>query len=178
MYSSTSPTTFWNGKQHKFADLTGSDKSEFVVPNPAGGNLFDFFVDYISATTLTSVGGHTVSSGYASLGPNGVDGAWGTQTAPRTALLGWTTTFDDNRNGYFVGGTQVVSPGAPNLLTDAPAPVNSNDETAGAAAPFTAWNYGDGYTVYLDKATIDAAYPGGFSNANWSAPFQHNSPAK
>src|SRR5262249_21033867 len=75
MYSSTSPTTFWNGKQHKFGDLTGSDKSEFVVPNPAGGNLFDFFVDYLSATTLTSVGGHPVVSGYASLGPNGGDGS-------------------------------------------------------------------------------------------------------
>jgi hypothetical protein len=184
MYSSSSPTTFWNGQQHKFSDLTGSDKAEFVVPNPAGGNLFDFFVDYISQTSTTSQGGHPVVSGYASLGPYGGDGSWGTQTAAKTALLGWTTTFDDDLNatGYCSGGT---CPGGA-LFSNAPAPVSTTDETQGAAAPFTAWNYVDGYTVYLDKATVDAAYasvPGGFdpsgsTNANWSVPFQHNSPAK
>jgi hypothetical protein len=172
MYTATSPTPFWGGRQHKFADLTGSDKAEFLITN-GSTTLFDFFIDYFSAKSGTA-------SGYGSLGPFGGDGscttAVGGCTTSNTNILGWTTSLDDNFNttGFFSGGSQVVGTNIANLLTTAPPPANTSDETAGAAAPFAAWNYVNSYTVYIKASAL----PGNFNASMWSVPFMHNSPAK
>src|SRR5262249_30234232 len=98
----------------------------------------------------------------------------------------WTTTFDDNFNAGYATSTY-CNPSCPSsLFLNAPTPVSNTDETQGAQSPFQNWNYNDGYTIYLDKATVDIAYagvsggffPAGSTNANWTAPFQHNSPSK
>jgi hypothetical protein len=163
-YSTSNPTAFWGQSQHKFQDLTGSDKAEFLIKD-GSTTLFDFAIDYISAKSGTP-------SGYASLGPFGGDGQF--STGDQSAILGWTTSLDDDLNatGYCTAGN--CTTGSVNLLTDSPPPVSLSDETQGAAAPFTKWNYVDSYTVYI-KAT---ALPAGFSNSNWSIPLAHNSPAK
>ena len=55
---------------HKFADLTGSDKAEFIFKDKNGKVVLDFFIDYITLNTA----GIVTPSGYSSLGAFDGDG--------------------------------------------------------------------------------------------------------
>ena len=78
-----------SGKDHKFGDLKGSDKAQFTITDGAGDVVFDFTLDYISESS-------EASSGYASLGVSGKDGAVHTGSDP--SLLAWGTSLDYNLN--------------------------------------------------------------------------------
>ena len=54
-------------KDHKFGDLTGSDKAQFVFYNADGTKVLDVIVDYLSSSA-------TYPSGYGTLGVSGGEG--------------------------------------------------------------------------------------------------------
>ena len=143
--------------QHKFSDLTGSDKCEFQFTDGTGKTVLDFFSDYISqaASSLTPTGAVTYPSGYGSLGPNGGDGKMVTGAASN--VLFWTSTLADSLNSGLNGG--FPSP----YLVNSPTPESN----------FPNWDYVDGYTVIVSKNAFGAAGFGGVT-----VPQQHNSPAK
>jgi hypothetical protein len=146
----------WGTKGHTFGNLTGSDKAEFLIKNGAGQTVLDFFSDYISATALSSVGGQTVTSGYASLGPFGGDGSW--VSGDQSKLLAWDTTFSDDLN-------QLCAPPAGPWTTDSPTSPN--------APECPAWNFVDGYQVTISNSVFGASGIGSVT-----VPFLHNSPSK
>jgi hypothetical protein len=124
----------WAGKTHKFSDLTGSDKAEFVISDAGGGTLFDFTLDYLSAKSGTP-------SGYGSLGPFGGDGSF--KTGNQAAIVSWTTSLDDNLN--------VLNGGACSSFI-----VDSPPSPADTGCP--GWNFQNVYQVTIQNSALPAGY--------------------
>jgi hypothetical protein len=191
----------WGTGGHKFSDLTGSDHSGYMVVNPSGTTVLDFFIDYISQTTVSA----SAPSGYASLGPFGGDGHVNTGTLT-AADLTWDTSLarDLNQLGYFVNGTQTAATlngtNGTNLLQNSPA---TQDTTSNYALQtpnpwsgtttypengrtVSGWDFHDTYFVTLKAAKLVAiGAENGTThqlNPGWTigpdAAGLHNSPAK
>jgi hypothetical protein len=111
---------------HKFGDLVGSDKAEFIFKNASGNVVLDFLCDYISGP------GYPTPSGYKCLGATGGDGSMVSGNA--AWIKNATTSLDDNLNkwGYV-------------LLVNSPA-------VGDPAYPH--WNNINSYTVTIDKAAF------------------------
>ena len=120
---------------HKFRDLVGSDKAEFRFTDSSGRVVLDFYLDYISQSSL-------YPSGYGTLGVSGGDGKMLTGNA--ASVLAVHTTLSDSLN---------QSPAFYGYTVDSPAP----------EAAFPTWDYVDGYTVEVSKAAFGAAGFGGVS---------------
>jgi hypothetical protein len=145
--------TGWPGG-HKFGDLVGSDKAEFVFTNSAGVKVLDFYVDYISASSA-------FPSGYGSLGVSGGEGAM--LSGSSTYVLSATTSLTTNLlQSQFQTGFLVNSPTetAPNSSVSTPA----------------GWDYNNSYTVVISKAAFGGNVMTGLGTV--TVPFQHNSPGK
>jgi hypothetical protein len=78
-----------SGKNHNFNDLKGSDKARFAITDGAENVVFDFTLDYISASD-------GAPSGYASLGVTAGDGD--VHAGSTASLLAWGTSLDYNFN--------------------------------------------------------------------------------
>jgi hypothetical protein len=194
----------WGGGGHKFNDLVGSDHSGYEVVNPSGTVVLDFFVDYVSKTTVSNA----VPSGYASLGPFGGDGKVNVGSLTPSDV-GWDSSLaeDLNASGYFsdVGGVATQSPATlngtngANLLLSSPPTVDTvSDYTLKTPNPWTGtwvdaagktwtgWDFHDTYYVTLRASklvAIGAEDPTTHQlNPGWSikpdAAGLHNSPAK
>jgi hypothetical protein len=153
VYGTPAPADGWS--QHKFGDLTGSDKCEFRFTDSTGKVVLDFYSDYISATTSNAM----FPSGYASLGPNGGDGS--IITGAKSNVLFYTSTLADNLNSGLNSSNGIAFPSP--YLVNSPTPESAHPD----------WDYVDGYTVIVSKNAFGAAGYGGVT-----VPFQHNSPAK
>lgn len=156
---------------HKFSDLTGSDKAEFIFTDGSGAKKLDFYLDYISATTVGSP-----VSGYASLGPTGGDGSCVMPTSNCAAnLASWNTSLARNLNerGFCtkVSGVTTCTVGGVNLLVNSP-PV-SPAGTYNTSASFVTWDFTDTFEVVVKKTAFGAA---GFGTVRVGV--IHNSPAK
>jgi hypothetical protein len=147
VYGAPAPADGWSG--HTFGNLTGSDKAEFRFTDGSGKVVLDFYLDYVTATTVSPA----FPSGYASLGPNGGDGSM--ITGAKSNVLSYTSTLADSLNH---------TPPFPSLYT-----VNSPTPEAS----FPTWDYVDGYTVVVSKYAFGSAGFGGVT-----IPYVHNSPAK
>ena len=156
----------WGGVTHKFSELVGSDKAQFIFRNAAGATVLDFLLDYITATTGTS-------SGYASLGPDGGDGSW--TSGARSYLLSWNTSLARNLNdtGYCTGG--ICSCGTvTNLLVDSPKTVSNTSYELLEPAACGRWNFVNSYEMVVDGAAF-----GGVANfGSVSVGTVHDSPPK
>ena len=156
----------WGGPNgHKFSNLTGSDKANFVVNNAAGQKVLDFTVDYLTCGAAIQT-----PSQCASLGVSGGDG--GIQTGNANLIVSATTSLAENLNklGFCNNGNCTV--GNVDLKVDSPPTAAPDDYTLPAGSPFTGWNFANRYVVEVSK---DAA-PGGFGEV--TVPLVHNSPAK
>jgi hypothetical protein len=138
----------WATKTHKFSDLTGSDKAEFVFKNGNGQVVNDFFLDYLSAKTGTP-------SGYGSLGVAGGDGSLLTGPPP----VSWTTSMDDNMN-------IVCPPPAGPWTTNSPSSPGPDPACPG-------WEFRSIYKVTVSNSIFG---PSGFGSV--AVPSLHNSPSK
>ncbi len=136
------------GTTHKFSDLTGSDKAEFIFKNSAGTTVLDFYLDYITAKSGNP-------SGYASLGPFGGDGSWVSGT--QGYLLSWNTSLAKNLNGtgYCVGGNCTVQ--GLNLLVNSPPTASSTSFVLTDPAHFGKWNFVDSYEMVVNGAAFGGA---------------------
>ena len=131
--------------------------------------MLDFFLDYITSTTVSTA----VPSGYASLGPNGGDGSWVTGTN-HNWLLSWNTTLakDLNNTGYCSAGNCAGL--GTNLLVNSPPTVNNTSYQLPSGSPYAAWDFVDGYEMVIDGAAF-----GGVANFNGvSVGLIHDSPPK
>jgi hypothetical protein len=139
----------WAGKTHKFSDLTGSDKAEFVITNGNSQKVLDVFVDYLSAKPGTP-------SGYGSLGPFGGDGS--VVSGDTSKIVSFTTSMDDNMN----------------VLCAPPAgPWTINSPTSPGKPECPAWEFTSIYKLTVSNSLFGASGFGTFS-----VPAVHNSPAK
>lgn len=77
-----------SGKNHNFKDFKGSDGARFTITDGAGNVVFDFTLDYISASG-------DVPSGFSSLGIGGNGDVYAGSAA---SLLAWGTSLDYNFN--------------------------------------------------------------------------------
>jgi hypothetical protein len=150
--------TGWAGG-HKFNDLVGSDKAEFVFTDSTGKTNLNVFLDYISAAVSNKFpsGVSNYPSGYGTLGVTGGDGS--VISGGASNVLSATTSFTDDLNKYPVGFL-----------------VNSPKETAplsGVSTVAPGWNYNDSYTIVVSKKAFGT---NGFGGA--AVVFVHNSPAK
>ena len=75
--------------EHRFKDLTNSDKAGFQIIRPNNTVAVSFNVDYITASTAGSP-----PSGYKSLGPFGGDGSILTNSSPPLTSNGTTIQWD------------------------------------------------------------------------------------
>ncbi|MEN6645467.1 MAG: SdrD B-like domain-containing protein [Armatimonadia bacterium] len=81
---------------HKFGDLTGSDKAQFLFKNAAGTTVMQFYLDYISASTA-------FPSGYGTLGATGGDGSMVVGSASNIASYTTSMTLNMNQSpAYYV----------------------------------------------------------------------------
>ncbi len=150
-------------RSHNFSDLVGSDKAQFVFRDANGNVVFDFLMDYITASSGTP-------SGYASLGVAGGEGS--VTTGQASWLLQWNTSLASNLNstGYCSGGSCVV--GGVNLLQNSP-PTTPPNTSYTVAPAYSLWNFTNSYTVKISHLAFGAA---GFGSV--SIPSVHNSPPK
>jgi len=154
------------GWTHKFSDLTGSDKAEFVFTNAAGTKVLDFYMDYITATTVGSP-----KSGYASLGAAGGDGSCVTGSCS-TNLVSWTSSLARNLNERgFCTGVNACTVGGVNLLTNSPPVSPAGTYITGPS--FATWDFTNSYEVVVKKSVFGTS---GFGAVNVGV--IHNSPAK
>ncbi len=154
------------GRTHTFNDLVGSDKAEFIFTNGAGTKVLDFYLDYISSTTVGSP-----KSGYASLGAAGGDGSCVTGSCA-TNLVSWNSSLARNLNERgFCTGVNACTFGGVNLLTNSP-PV-SPAGTYNTSASFSAWDFTNSYEVVVKKSAFGTS---GFGAVKVG--IIHNSPAK
>jgi len=150
-------------RDHKFDDLKGSDKAQFVFRNGSGQVVFDFFLDYISAKSGTP-------SGMGSFGANGGDGK------VNSGQLAWLMSYDTslNRNlnntGYCSGGSCIVS--GVNLLLISPPTIPLNI-SYNLPAAFSQWDFSIRYSVKVSHLAFGASGFGGVT-----VPAVHNSPPK
>jgi hypothetical protein len=141
-------------KNHKFGDLTGSDKAQFIFYDVNGTKVLDILVDYLSAKSGTP-------SGYASLGVSGGEGK--VNFGQASWVLMATTTLDNNLNNL----------GFPNIfLVNSPQTTSSTSYTIVDPA-YAAWNFVNGYTVKISHTAFGAA---GFGKVVIGE--VHNSPPK
>jgi hypothetical protein len=158
-------TVGWGGPgKHKFQDLTGSDKAQFIVNNAAGQPVLNFAIDYISCATTIAT-----PSQCASLGVSGGDG--GFTLGNKAWILSWNTSLAHNLNDHSFCTAGNCTVAGVNLKLDSPPTVSQTDYTLTNPA-FTGWNFANQYEVVISK---DAA-PGGFGTV--TVPLVHNSPAK
>ena len=78
-----------SGKQHKFGDLKGSDKVEFLFTDGDGNTVLNVEMDYLTETSKHS-------GVYESLGVSGGDGKVISGSA--SSVLEWGTSLDYNFN--------------------------------------------------------------------------------
>lgn len=83
---------------HKFGDLTGSDKAQFLFKDAAGNTVMQFYLDYISASTA-------FPSGYGTLGATGGDGKMVVGTASNIASYTTSLTLNMNQSPAYYGYT-------------------------------------------------------------------------
>ncbi len=136
-------------KTHTFKDLVGSDHATIAAVDVTGAKVLEFDLDYITADA-------SAPCGYRCLGVDGGEGKM--LFGPRSAVLGWTTSLDQNLNerGYC------------SYITDSPATDESC--TPNPAAPD--WDFRVVYEVWL----AESAFPNMFGSAYMS--FVHASPSK
>jgi hypothetical protein len=151
-------------RDHRFGDLTGSDKAQFIFYDRNNVRVLDFTLDYLSTKSGTP-------SGYASLGPDGGDGRL--NAGNRAFILSWDTSLAQNLNltGFCTGGSCLF--GGVNLLLNSPPTVSSSSYTLPAGSPFGAWNFANSYTVRISASAFGAA---GFGRVDLGE--VHNSPPK
>jgi len=137
----------WN--KHSFSSLVKSDHVEFAFQDNTGDSIFHVKLDYISETNL-------VSSGYASLGVAGGDGAVIKGSA--SDIYSWGTSLDDNINYY---GYE--------LFEDSP-------ETDTAFTPNPDYPCWENYVVYHICIRDRVFQSGNFKDVYMS--FVHASPSK
>jgi hypothetical protein len=135
---------------HKFGDLVGSDKAEFVLTDANGNVIFDFFLDYISVDASSP-------SGYGSLCVSGGDGKMVVGDA--AAIVACTSSLDRDMNACGYGSYTVDSPATDKNYTPNPDAPN--------------WDYRVVYDVWIKKSAFD---PAGFGQATIS--YVHASPSK
>jgi hypothetical protein len=135
---------------HKFKDLLGSDHARVILLDAAGETIFDLDLDYISEDPDSPCG-------YGSLGPMGGSGS--VNTGDTDAILGWSTSLDDNLNlrGYcqFTEDSPRSDPSC-SVISDAPG-----------------WDFRVVYDVWM---RADAFAPAGFGTAHMDS--VHASPSK
>ena len=159
-------------KGHKFSDLTGSDKAEFIFRDKAGNIVLDFFLDYLSATAVTP----STPSGFASLGVSGGDGDLVSGNAAFITAFNTSLAKNLNTTGFCSGGNCTVA--GTNLLVNSP-PTVCTDNTVPCYAlppgsPFGAWDFRNIYTVTINGQAFAAG--GGFGSVEIGN--IHNSPSK
>lgn len=139
----------WN-RDHKFGDLVGSDHATIAVVDSQGNEVLKFDLDYISEDP-------NAPCGYSCLGVDGGEGEM--ILGPRDAILGWTTSIDQNLNdrGYC------------SFLMDSPA--TDENCTPNPAAPD--WDFRVVYEVWIRLSVFT---PNPFGSAYMS--FVHASPSK
>jgi hypothetical protein len=116
-------------KGHSFGNLTGSDKAEFRLKDAGGGVVLDFFLDYITSSSL-------FPSGYGTLGYSGGDGSLVSGNASN--IKSYATSISDTINlPAYVSGFTVNSP-LPELANPT-------------------WGYDDSYTVLVKKSAFGAS---------------------
>jgi hypothetical protein len=156
----------WGSKGHKFNDLTGSDKAEFIFKDKNGNVVLDFFLDYISAKTGTA-------SGYGSLGVSGGDGKLVSGNA--AFIKAFSSSLEKNLNTFCKAGNCTVA--GTDLLVNSPPTICTNNAVAcyglAAGSSFGAWDFRNIYTVTIDKDAFGAA---GFGSVEIG--LVHNSPSK
>ncbi len=150
-------------RDHKFRDLVGSDKAQFIFKDASGRVVFDFLMDYISQKSGTP-------SGYASLGAAGGEGR--VSAGQLSWLLDWDTSLDASLNdtGYCSGGSCMVS--GVDLLVNSP-PTNPPNTSYNVGAAFSRWNFTNSYRVKVSRQAFGAA---GFGSVEIGE--VHNSPPK
>jgi len=137
-------------RDHKFKDLVGSDHAQVVLLDTTGEVLFDLKLDYISEDPDSACG-------YASLGPSGGGGR--VNVGDESAILGWSTSLDENLNAR----------GYCEYTTDSP-------ETDASCTPNPAAPDWDFRVVYDVWVRADAFAPSGFGTAHMDS--AHASPSK
>jgi hypothetical protein len=158
----------WGTKGHKFGDLVGSDKAQFVIKDNSGNTVMNFYFDYISVKSGTP-------SNYDTLGVTGGEGAISVGNAA-WVMSDSTTSFavDLNRLGYFSGGVCNVT--GINLLVDSPPTTGSSSYVFANPADFpNGWDFNDTYYVHISAAAFGGNDP---SLYTVTVPSVHNSPAK
>lgn len=135
--------------RHSFKDLVGSDHTELVLLDAAGGVSFQAKLDYVSESS-------DAPSGYASLGPHGGDGDLVAGSADD--VLAFDSSFDDNLNelGHV-------------LLADSP----ETDAVYSPNADYPDWNF---YVEYRLSVALSAFGDAGFGEAKME--MVHASPSK
>ncbi|MEN6644962.1 MAG: SdrD B-like domain-containing protein [Armatimonadia bacterium] len=123
----------WGSKGHTFNNLVGSDKAQFRVTDASGNVVMEFYLDYITASSL-------YPSGYGTLGATGGDGKMVIGSASN--LVSYTTSLTQNLNqssAYY--GFTVNSP----------------------AEPDPNWNYNIMYQAVIKGSVFGTAGFGGFT---------------
>ncbi|MEN6545485.1 MAG: SdrD B-like domain-containing protein [Armatimonadia bacterium] len=123
----------WGSKGHTFNNLVGSDKAQFRVTDANGNVVMEFYLDYITASSL-------YPSGYGTLGATGGDGKMVIGSASN--LVSYTTSLTQNLNqssAYY--GFTVNSP----------------------AEPDPNWNYNIMYQAVIKGSVFGTAGFGGFT---------------
>ena len=129
----------WPG-DHKFSDLTGSDKLQLALYDVNGVKKLEFKLDYLSSS-------NTVPSGFKTLGVSGGDGGMITGTAAN--VLSVKTSLDANLNDF----GYALATNSP-LITNSPATTNSYAPNA----TYPNWIY----DVWYDVTVSLALFPDGF----------------
>src|SRR5262249_25133234 len=147
------------------------DHSGYQVTNPSGSTVLDFYIDYLSQTSVSAA----APSGYASLGPFGGDGRVNVGSLT-TSDLTWDTSLarDLNNLGYFVNGTQTAATlsgtNGTNLLLNSPATLDTTSNyLLQSPSPWSGsvtypesgrtvigWDFHDTYFVTLKAAKLVA----------------------
>ena len=138
-----------SGKSHSFSNLVGSDCARFTITDKSGNTLFDFTLDYISASKNTP-------SGYASLGVGGGDGKVHSGLANSMLDFGTSLDYNFNTKGYV-------------LTQDSPATDKNYTENPN----FPGWVFEDTYEFKVDGSLFAKNGFGGVS-----VPLIHDSPNK
>ncbi len=158
-----------SGKSHKFSDLVGSDKAEFIFTNAGGTKVLDFYEDYISLKSGTP-------SGYGNQGITtcqGCDGSLVSGTASWVLSTNSSLAHNLNDTGYCSGGACTVS--GTNLLVDSPPTTSSTSYNLVSPATFAKWNFTDSFEGKISGAAFGGS-AAGFGTI--AVGLIHNSPSK
>ncbi len=135
---------------HKFKDLVGSDHAELILLDADGAVVFQLKLDYLSEDP-------DAPCGYGSLGPFGGDGK--VREGDEAAILGWSTSMDENLNerGYC------------EYTTDSPA----TDDACTQNQDAPDWDFRMVYDLWVARSAFD---PAEFGSATMDQ--VHASPSK